>query len=1113
MKNPIRIFLLLLAISSGTISLKAQLSDLHYLPPLKQRDGAFVQQIINISTPETTPFTVYVYKGTNTTPVASLTVSNSAGATYNPGNGDNDVTLLTDAKTGIVQSNAGLRFESTSGHKFYVNWRGHSASQGSSLTTKGRNALGTAFKWVGAPNRGIYYTALSSSLGIMATEDNTVVNIFGYNPSCTFRLGSNAAGITDDAISITLNKGQSYVLEAPLTADGPNRDGWLGASITSNNPIAVSFGELHYQPRSNVSSRDAAMDQIIPENTVGKDYIFVRGNGIDDLEFPVIIATQNDTKIYVNGGTAPIATINSGEYYQIPATYYSQSSTSGSVPGANMYVHTSKEAYAVQSVAGSSNDATADINFIAPVNCLLANQVDNIPDVSNVAGQSITGGITIIAAATINDADIVVKYGNNTVSTTTLTNAKHTVAGTSDWKTYYLSGLTGNVSVTANGPIAVGYFGASGVIGVSGYFSGFETIPTIEVQKVGDGCLPSTVLKATAGFTAYTWYHDGAVVPGITGNSYTPEEPGKYTVTVTNGTCAYTSANQLIYDCHPEIVVSTTADKNGIISGETVTFKVTVGYMGDLNVNDLVLTNLVPGNVTVTGTSATYGSVTHSGSTYTWNIGTMRNGEEHILLITATGNTVTVPATDSLTVTKTQTIVGTESNKIADDFSETLTVYSALASEPTSRPSGLYFTNTGSAHPYNNVLHFTASADADGYIVVRKAGSEPGFVPEDGTSYSTGIVAGDEIINVGSETTVTDYAASASTDYHYVIYPYKGGGAATNYLTSNPVKAVINNRATNNFSMAISSKSSSAGLADQGVNVTFVNGVASGGTTITATKYASVLPENYTYGLPAGYNSVKGLYYHVSSSNATPGDYVISLDFSALGMSADEWNAAHVLKRSNASSAWLDITDKVITRKADGLLGKLVIEGLSSFSDFAIGANETPLPLTLLDFSAKAEGTGVVLEWKTANEQGTKDFVIQHSSNSNTWKEIGTIAASGNSTAVLSYRFMHTSPVQGTNYYRLLQRDIDGKFSLSSISQVQFGGYVDRIVILGNPVITKQLKFLLPKSATVNMYSSNGKLVYQGKMTAGLNSIDVGNLPKGMYSLQANDNTEHVIIK
>lgn len=1114
MKSLIRTTLVAALFLCARTPVIAQLSDLHYLPPLKQKEQGFAQQSIYLTTPETTAFTVNVYQGTSTSPIATYSLSNSAPATYNPGDGDNNITLLTADKVGYVQSNSGLRFEAPSGKKFYVNWRGRSASQGSSLTSKGRAALGTAFKWVGAPNRGQYIQGLTNALGIMATEDGTTVTIFGYNPNCTFRQGTSEEAITADEITITLNKGQTYVAEASVTTlTHPNRDGWLGASVTSNKPIAVNFGQMHYQPKALVSSRDVAIDQIIPENTLGKEYIFVRGNGIDSLEFPVIIATQNNTQIYVNGGTSPIATINSGDYYQVPSTYYSQSSATGSATGANMYIRTSKEAYAVQSLAGAVSDATGDLNFIAPVNCLLANRVDYIPDVSNIAGQAISGGITILASTAVNDADITVTYGGTTVPTATLTAARKSVAGTSEWKTYFLPGLTGNVSVSATGPIAVGYFGYQNVIGASGYFSGFETIPTIEVQRIGDGCLPSTILKATPGFTAYTWYRDGVLVPGINANTYTPDKAGKFTVTVTNGSCAYQSANQYIYDCNPEIIVSTTADKNGIVSNETVNFYVTVRYLSDVNVTNLVLTNLVPSNVTITGTSATYGSVSNSGSTYTWNIGTMRNGEEHILTITAKGKTVVTPTPGTLTVSKTQTILGTESNKVADDFEETVTVYSGLETEPSAHPTGLYFTNTGSANPYNNVLHFTASATADGYLIVRKRSTAPNFVPVDGTAYSVGTQSGNEIIYVGSSTDVTDLSADALTDYHYAIYPYKGGGAASNYKTDNPLTAVINNRVFNDFNMPAVSKSSSAGLASEGVNVTFINGVVSGGTTITASRHFRERPTNYQNGLPSEVKSVRWMYYTVTSSAANPGEYVIVLDYSDLDMTEYQWSQAIILKRPNSSSAWQNVTDKLITYSADGQLGKIILRDLSSFSDFAVGSPDILLPLTWVEFNASQDGTSVKLDWKTVNEQNTQDFLVQHSNSGLDWYDIGTLAAAGNSTEQRSYNFVHDSPVAGMNYYRLMQRDLDGRYSYSPIRKVSFVGNVSRMTILGNPVMNGLLRVSVSERMKVSINGLDGRTYLTRDLSAGRHQIEVGQLPPGTYIIHSGQEALRFVIK
>ena len=56
-----------------TLITQAQLSDLHYLPPLKQKAGGIVNQLIYLSTPNTTPFTVNVYKGTSSTVLTTLT--------------------------------------------------------------------------------------------------------------------------------------------------------------------------------------------------------------------------------------------------------------------------------------------------------------------------------------------------------------------------------------------------------------------------------------------------------------------------------------------------------------------------------------------------------------------------------------------------------------------------------------------------------------------------------------------------------------------------------------------------------------------------------------------------------------------------------------------------------------------------------------------------------------------------------------------------------------------------------------------------------------------------------------------------------------------------------
>ena len=270
-KPQLKFFILTLLLLCSYLGF-SQLSDLHYLPPLKQgrNNQAVEQQAIYLSTPEPTTFTVNVYRGTSNTPITSFNISNTNPAVYNLPNGDNNITLVDNNHTGIVLNDAGLRFESPSNNKFYVNYRGNSSAQAASLTSKGRVALGTKFKWGGLPNLGQHNTK-SNTLGIMATEDNTTVRLFGYDPACEFRLQGDADGLTNDSYTINLDANESFVFETYLSESPAHVDGWIGASIESNRDIVISNGGMNTGRQLNNGNRDAAIDQPVPENRLGKD--------------------------------------------------------------------------------------------------------------------------------------------------------------------------------------------------------------------------------------------------------------------------------------------------------------------------------------------------------------------------------------------------------------------------------------------------------------------------------------------------------------------------------------------------------------------------------------------------------------------------------------------------------------------------------------------------------------------------------------------------------------------------------------------------------------------------------------------------------------------------
>ena len=548
-----------------------------------------------------------------------------------------------------------------------MNYRGNSGAQGASLTSKGRAALGQSFKWGGVPNLGSQVSK-SNTLGIMATEDNTTITLSGYDPNCEFRVGSDRAGITADSYTITLDANESFVFETYIGTSPTlaHERGWIGASVEADRDIVISNGSLNYGRQVGSSNRDAGIDQPVPENRLGKEYVFVRGNGNTNgwTEFPLIIATENNTQIFVNGSGTPIATINEGDFFEIPSSNYSANTV-----GSNMYVETSKDVYAYQCVGGSTAAYTQGLNFVAPVNCLLPDTMDNIPSITDAAGVTITGGVTIIAATTTPDANIIVTDGSGIVTLP----ASSAVAGTPDWKTFYLPNLTGNVSVQSSGPIAVGFFGFNGARGVAGYYSGFDTVPDINLQITGNNCLPGAVLEIASGesFDAYQWYGDGVLIPGATTSTYTATVAGDYYLRVTRGPCTYDSNSIAVYYCDPDIVLDKTVDQNNVADGDTVNFTITVTNFWDNTATNLVVTDLLPNGLEFLSASVTSGAFSYPN----WNVGSLNPGQLETLTLTARAGMVNIyNSSEVYTNTATNTQDQTDLNITTDNPSVDVTV-------------------------------------------------------------------------------------------------------------------------------------------------------------------------------------------------------------------------------------------------------------------------------------------------------------------------------------------------------------------------------------------------------------------------------------------------------
>ena len=574
MRGLVACFFLLIA----QVSVFAQLSKVHYVPPIAYSSETFSNAIPNqghyfyVSTPSPATVTVDIKAiGGATT---RILVSNSSPYVFTidaPGGLDSSQIAIGASSSDIVSNTSrvvtdkGYIVEATAA--IYVALRIASGSQAGALVSKGGAALGTNFRMGGFTNYNPQPN-YSSFLSVMATENTTLitinnikdgVDIIDFNETL---LGVSAGMLND--ISFTLNRGESYTiitrsdqgsdvaaaLEVTSTQQ-TNSDGLIGALVSSDKPIVVNSGSLNGSFGIG-SSRDYGFDQLVDYSKVGTEYVFVKGTGADAWENVLLVAHTDATTITINGNpitnalvhakganisglygaAAANLSINAGSYYLIEGDLYA---TDG-----NMYVQSSAPVFAFQGIGSGASEANQGLFFVPPLKCSSLGDVDNIPSINNIGSSLFTGSLNIISkrGAVISisdDNNASLAIGALAVATV---NGPFNVLGNVDYQTYTISNLIGNVAIVSNDELYCSYFNESGAASSGAFYSGFSSPPDIPNDNIGAGlygyCAPN--LGLITGdmilFTSYEWQIDsgsgyatlagstdqGTITPTIAGN-------------------------------------------------------------------------------------------------------------------------------------------------------------------------------------------------------------------------------------------------------------------------------------------------------------------------------------------------------------------------------------------------------------------------------------------------------------------------------------------------------------------------------------------------------------------------------------------------------------------
>ncbi|HEX4875638.1 MAG TPA: T9SS type A sorting domain-containing protein [Chitinophagaceae bacterium] len=188
--------------------------------------------------------------------------------------------------------------------------------------------------------------------------------------------------------------------------------------------------------------------------------------------------------------------------------------------------------------------------------------------------------------------------------------------------------------------------------------------------------------------------------------------------------------------------------------------------------------------------------------------------------------------------------------------------------------------------------------------------------------------------------------------------------------------------------------------------------------------------------------------------------------------------------------------------------------GCTSFKTLNINSSCFILPVTLLNFDARKQGSQTLVTWQTSQEQNSHHFDVEHSTNGVSFVKIGEVAAAGNTNDLRNYSFIHPNPAKGNNFYRLKMVDIDTRFKQSDIRLVKFD---QRILVQVYPNPTAGQVFISSDNGTVlksvMLYTVDGRLLLQYDNMISGKSINLANFTNGTYVVKIIDSEGNLTVE
>ena len=185
--------------------------------------------------------------------------------------------------------------------------------------------------------------------------------------------------------------------------------------------------------------------------------------------------------------------------------------------------------------------------------------------------------------------------------------------------------------------------------------------------------------------------------------------------------------------------------------------------------------------------------------------------------------------------------------------------------------------------------------------------------------------------------------------------------------------------------------------------------------------------------------------------------------------------------------------------------GNMYAPNYASLGSYSLEGNftaATPLPLRRLELFGELNGDQHILNWLIDADEQIIEMILEYSIDGRTFEPVLSMDES-------SRNYSYKPVTAGAIQYRLNVTFDNGRQYYSNIITLKSSGKNAGPVLLGNPVISNQVRISSPGTFDYMIYDLSGKVINKGRLNAGLNNLKTSIDAPGMYVIRFSNGGEY----